>query len=210
MKKLAFVVTFACLAGMPAAVLAQGASWRKTDDGYWDRKNVLRVGISVTSSSGLGTGFLPVTIAYDRNVGRNVTVGGVIHLSDNFFSLTMDGYEVDDTSVFAGARVGYDLKVSRNLRLRFGLGAGAGYHYIHDIRVGDGGTLPKDFPTDKWLVHMLVDVHWAWRVWRNMELSFAPLVLSPSQFVFHPWDDDHFSGGYYGYNFGSIGLSTRF
>jgi hypothetical protein len=207
-----FVILLVGLLGLPALVSAQRASWRSGDDGYWERKNVLSVGISAFSASGLGMGFAPVTIAYDHNLGHNITLGGVIHSSNHFFRIVTDSYEVDDASVFAGVKLGYDLKIARHLRLRFGVGGGVGFHYISDISTGWGYTLPDNVhtPTERALPHFLVDVHWAWRVGRNLELTFAPLVLTPSQLIFHPWDDDYFSGGYYNYNFIPIGLSARF
>ncbi len=203
------VVALFVLSSLPVVVSAQQPSWRKTDDGYWDRENVLRVGISATSSSGLGVGFLPMTIAYDHNLGHNFTIGGVIHSAHHFFRTSTDSWSVDDVSVFAGVKAGYDLKVARRLRLRFGLGAGVGFHYIYDLSPGELGS-PQHFPTDRWLPHLMVDIYWAWRVGRNLELTFAPLILSPSQLIFHPWDDDYFSGGYYNSNILPIGLSVRF
>jgi hypothetical protein len=210
-----FVILFICLSGLsglPAAVSAQQSQWRQADDDYRERKDLLRVGISAISSNGLGAGFIPVTIAYDRYVRHNVTIGGVIHSSNHFFSFSTDGYTVEDVSIFAGARAGYDLKVARNLRLRFGLGAGLGCHIVLNIEAGRGATLPDsvNFPADRWLPHLLADIHWAWRVGRNLELTFAPLVVSPSQLIFSPWDDDYYSGGYYNFNCAPVGLSVRF
>lgn len=195
-------------------------SWRKAEDGFWERKNVLSVGIANISGNGFHYGFGPLTIAYDHRTRSGVTVGGMFQTARNFFNLTMDGYEVSDASLFALARVGYDIPVARRLRLRVGLGAGVGFHEVYDIHYGmTDAPLPPmpDLPHTETRAHLLADIHWVWRVGRNTELMFAPLIFSPSQIIFSPSGlvlssrkNEYFPGGYYGFNIFPVRLGVRF
>lgn len=209
-----FLLTVAAIC-VPVALSAQNPkdrSWRSGDDGFWERKNLLSVGIANISGNGFDFGFGPLTIAYDRRTGSGITVGGMFHVARNFFTFTFDGYQIGEASLFAMARVGYDLKVARRLYLRFGLGAGVGLHEIYDISHGDVGSPPPppDLPHLQTLPHLMADIHWVWRVGRHTELAFAPLVISPSQIIFSPWDNEYFPAGYYGFNILPVRLGVRF
>lgn len=216
MKRIFFFLIFALL-DLPAALSAQETttkgSWRDGDDGYWDKKNMIGFGVSLLSFNSFYNGFLPITISYDRKLKHNVTLGGLIDVSNHFFTLATDMYEVYDVVGFAGVKAGYDLKIGRNTCLRFGLGAGAGIHHIYEVQNGMcryGCPELPSCPTTRVLPHLLVDIHWVFRVGRHCELIFAPLFFSPSQLIFSPWANDYYPKGYYGGNFAPVRFAARF
>lgn len=184
---------------------------RDLDDGYWQRPNLIGVGLGAFTFNGNGTGFAPLTLSYDRKLKHDVTLGGMLHTASHFFSLSTDSYEVRDAVVLLGARVGYDLKVSRNVYFRFGLGAGIGFHYVFGLTSGCReycGELPET-PVLRTRANILADLHWVFRIGRNLELMVAPLILSPSQIIFSPWNDEYYYG-FYNFSIAPIRLCVRF
>lgn len=201
---------------LPAAVRGQSTEkipLRKLDDGFWERKNVIGIGISAMSFNGNNSNdFLPVTINYDHRLKFGFTVGGLIHKASHFGGFATDTYEVHDIVTFFGARIGYDIKIASVVRFRIGVGGGVGYHYIDWVGGGCMVVPCRELPPapalfSRW--HLLVDAHWVFRIGRSLELMLAPLVFSPSQLVFS-FKKDSYYDGYYNSNLAPLRLSVRF
>lgn len=200
---------------MPLPFFAQTTkdrSWRKLDD-PWTHKNSITVSSSVISFSGYnGMGLFNFHIEYDRVLPNDVSVSAI-----GLFA-PMQGDAATDTPTmrehfwFAGAKINYNLPVVRNwLWFRIGMGGGVGIHNVpYDFAEGIiGRPVP---PVDRFIKpHLMVDMYWIFRVSRRMDLRFAPLLISPSQFVFGGRSDDPFDTPFYYWNpMGTLGASVRF
>lgn len=74
----------------------------------------------------------------------------------------------------------YYLPVVKNrLYLRGSIGIGAGYHKISEH---SGFCTPDQ--RSKTTVYITAELLWIWKISRSVELQFAPLLISPSQFSY--------------------------
>lgn len=203
---------------VPSLTVANGQGGQKVplrrlDDGFWERKNVIGIGISAMSFNGNHTsGFLPMTINYDRRLKFGLTVGGLVHKATHSTSFMTDSYEIHDIVTFFGIRIGYDIKIASFVRFRIGLGGGLASHYVGWVDSGCMEGPCRELPHTpamfaRW--HILVDAHWVFRIGRSLELMLAPLIVSPSQLIFSPKKDAYYNG-YYNWNIAPLRLSVRF
>ncbi len=192
-------------------------SWRKTEP-EWATKNSITLStslFSMTAHSSLG-GIFPVTLGYDRMINKRFSLGVTAYYYTIFGSFSFDDYQLRESSLFVAGKVNYYLPIFRNvLYLRFGAGLGVGYHYDIEYKYGMGSTYQPDGsePDKAWRPQIMVDIHWVIRINRNTDILLAPLLVSPSYFIYTPKPIDHpyYYERYYHFNMlGTFGISTRF
>jgi hypothetical protein len=114
---------------------------------------------------------------------------------------------------YVGAKVNYNLPIVRNwLYFRAGIGAGVGVHKSTHVFGGElyrGPSIALDTYVKP---HVMVDMYLVLRASRWLELRFAPLIISPSQFLFgSTFDEPYNNTTYLHWNaFGTLGISVRF
>jgi hypothetical protein len=223
MKKLLLsgivLLMFVPLVGQAQKV--EKSNWRKNDD-HWARPNSLTFTTSVLGwSSYEGVALLPkslpvLNLEYDRIVYRNLSISAIGFYAKLDSSMVEDAYEMHENFVFAGAKVNYNLPLVRNwLYLRAGIGGGVGIHEAIGFTLGDIGYMPNP-PSpvyDTYIKpHIMVDMYLVLRATQWLELRFAPLILSASQFVFGSKFDTPYNNSTYYYRnpWGTLGVSIRF
>jgi hypothetical protein len=190
------------------------SDWRKTGD-HWARKNSLTFTISTFGFSSYNGWSFPVyNFEYDRTVYRNLSISAIGLYTELKGSYKTDSYEMHENFAFAGVKVNYNLPLVRNLLyLRAGIGGGVGIHKATDILGGGLMYRPPYIALDSFVKpHFMVDMYLVLRATRWLELRFAPLITSPSQFLFGSTFDvpynkkTYFFGNYQG----TLGVSIRF
>jgi hypothetical protein len=189
------------------------SSWRKTGD-HWARKNSLTFTASTFGFSGYNGLSIPTfNLEYDRAVLGNMSVSATGIYSNFRYGASTDSYTMNEIFVFAGAKVNYNLPVVRNwLYFRAGLGAGVGVHKSTDVFGGELYRGPS-IALDTYIKpHVMVDMYLVFRAARWLELRFAPLLISPSQFLFGSTFDKPYNNTTYFYlnAFGTLGVTVRF
>lgn len=196
MTLLTLCVGIALHAQEPFAGTARSCETRAAAREERHRLNSKEDNLFVTVSTGL-TAFnqivAGVKLEYSRQLkGRfywGTTFSARWHLG-RFYSYDWDGIGRNpyDNSVAQNiykldAMAYYRLPVVRSrLFLRFGAGAGVGYH--HMTRHADDA---KDMDKDKVLPYLNVECAWILRVSKDFELKFSPTILfAPSEFSVSP------------------------
>jgi hypothetical protein len=194
------------------------SSWRKTTD-HWARKNSLTfttsfLGYSSYEAVAILPEFPALNLEYDRIVYQNLSVSAIGLYAKLDSSMVDDAYEMHENFLFAGAKVNYNLPLVRNwLYLRAGIGAGVGVHEATGYVMGM--TSRPVFPPalDTYVKpHVMVDMYLVFRATRWLDLRFAPLLLSPSQFLFgSKFNAPYNNTTYFYWNpMGTLGVSVRF
>jgi hypothetical protein len=216
MKKL-LLASLVLMLSVPLVGQAQKvekSNWRKTAD-HWVRKNSLTFTVSTFGFSSYNGWSFPVyNFEYDRTAYKNLSISVIGLYTEMNGRYRTDRYEMHENFLFAGVKVNYNLPLVRNvLYLRAGIGGGVGIHKATDIQ--GAGTLYRSpyIALDPYVKpHVMVDMYLVLRATQWLELRFAPLLTSPSQFLFgSTFDVPYNKRTYFFANYeGTLGVSIRF
>jgi hypothetical protein len=210
-------ILFLLAFGFPALMMAQKTekrAWRQSEE-EWARKNSISVNLSLVGPTNYGgMAILPLTVEYDHIIStdKNLSVSGIGIGSIGGESIATDIYKMRENFFFVGAKLNKNWPVVRNrIYFRAGIGAGMGIHHVTEYVMGMGSEASAPPLETHVKPHAMIDAYWVFRVSPKTELRFAPLFISPSQFIVGSKFDEPYNNSVYFYtNVATFGMNFRF